>query len=155
MTFSFLRKTRRGFTLPEVLVVVGILSILAVIAIVAIDPVSRFEDARNSRRLSDIQAIAGVLHQYTIDHKGVFPSGLNNQERQIGTASSGCSLITDECSVKEDSCLDLTAAITPYLHGVPNDPSGGTREFTRYSVRIGDNNAIIVRACDLTERQVE
>ncbi len=148
-------KAKRGFTLPEVLVVVGILSILAVIAIIAIDPVSRFEDARNSRRLSDIQAIAGALHQYTIDHKGVLPKGLDAREKQIGIASSGCALVTDNCSVQEEACLDLTAVITPYLHGVPSDPNRGTREFARYSVRIGENNAIVVRACDLTKPQVE
>lgn len=155
MRSSFYRGVQRGFTLPEVLVVVGILSILAVIAIIAIDPVSRFEDARNSRRLSDVQAIAGALHQYTIDHKGVLPKGLDARERQIGTVTSGCTIMTDECSVQEAACLDLTGAITPYLHGVPSDPSNGTQEFTRYSVRIGENNAIVVRACDLTRPQVE
>lgn len=145
---------RGGFTLPEVLVVVGILSILAVIAIIAIDPVHRFEDARNSRRLSDIQAITGAVHQYTIDRKGILPEGLDIKEKHIGTASSGCALATEQCSIAGDGdCIDLTPVLGPYLHGVPSDPSTATDTLTHYSIRLGDNNAVVVKACDLTEKK--
>ena len=41
---------RRGFTLIELLVVIAIISILAVVVFVALDPVTRFQDARDSRR---------------------------------------------------------------------------------------------------------
>lgn len=143
----------RGFTLPEILVTVGILSILAVIAIIAIDPVHRFEDARNSRRLSDIQTVTGALHQYTIDHRGILPEGLDQHERQIGTGKTGCALQTSECTIPGDTdCIDLTTVLDPYLHGVPIDPSNGNEVLTHYSVHLGTNNAIVVRACDLSEK---
>ncbi len=142
----------KAFTLPEVLIVIGILAILAVIVILAVDPVARFENARDSRRLSDVQAITSALHQYVIDHKGVFPAGLDGTERQIGTATSGCALTTPHCSVKGDQdCLDLSAALDPYLHGVPSDPKTGDDDRTHYSVRVGRDNALLVEACDLSE----
>lgn len=145
-------RSSKAFTLPEVLIVIGILAILAVIVIVAVDPVARFENARNARRLSDIQAITSALHQYVIDHRGVFPTGLDTTERQIGTASSGCTLVTSHCSVQGDrDCLDLMGALDPYLHGVPSDPRTGDEALTHYSVRIGRDNALLVEACDLSE----
>lgn len=153
MKKNLFNKSLGGFTLPEVLVVVGILSILAVIAIIAIDPVQRFEEARNSRRLSDIQSITGAVHQYTIDHKGVLPKGLDTTEKQIGTATSGCSLQTNQCAVKGDGdCIDLTEVLDPYLHGVPSDPDTATDTLTHYSIKLGENNAVVVKACDFSEK---
>lgn len=145
-------RSSKAFTLPEVLIVIGILAILAVIVILAVDPVARFENARDSRRLSDVQAITSALHQYVIDHKGVFPAGLDTTERQIGTATADCAVTTPHCSVKgAQDCLDLTSALQPYLHGVPSDPKTGDEAHTRYSVRVGSDNALLVEACDLSE----
>ncbi|QQR78606.1 MAG: type II secretion system protein [Candidatus Moraniibacteriota bacterium] len=145
-------RSPKAFTLPEVLIVIGILAILAVIVILAVDPVARFENARDARRLSDTQAMTSALHQYVIDHKGVFPDGLDATERQIGTARSGCALTTRQCAVQGDQdCLDLTSALTPYLHGIPSDPKNGNDGLTHYSVRVGPDNALLVEACDLSE----
>ncbi|MFA9262620.1 MAG: type II secretion system protein [Undibacterium sp.] len=143
---------KKGFTLPEVLIVIGILAILAVIVIVAVDPVARFENAHNSRRLSDIQAITSALHQYVIDHKGVFPDGLDGTERQIGTGTVGCALTTSQCAVSDDrACIDLTKTLEPYLHGVPIDPKTGDQSHSHYTIHIGRDNAVIVKSCDLSE----
>lgn len=145
-------RSSKAFTLPEVLIVIGILAILAVIVIVAVDPVARFENARDSRRLSDVQSITSALHQYVIDHRGVFPTGLDTTERQIGTATTGCALTTSHCTVKgNQDCLDLTEALQPYLHGVPSDPKLGDEAYTHYSVRVGRDNALLVEACELSE----
>jgi type IV pilus assembly protein PilA len=52
---------RSGFTLVEILLVIGIIAVLAIVVIVALDPAKRFEDVRNARRLSDIQSILMVV----------------------------------------------------------------------------------------------
>lgn len=144
---------RQGFTLPEVLIVVGILAILAFIAIVAIDPAKRFQEARDSRRLTDVQSMVGALQQYTIDHKGELPADLDTREKQIGTGKTECSLRTSNCTVeRDDDCIDLTDVLEPYLHGVPEDPKNGTTAYTHYTLRQGLNNEIIIQACDLTEK---
>lgn len=142
-----------GFTLPEVLVVVGILAILAFIAIVAIDPAKRFREARDSRRVTDVQSMIGAVQQYIIDHKGELPQGLDSYEKQIGTGKTGCILKTNNCVIEHDEdCVDLTGVLNPYLHGVPTDPENGTPEYTHYSLRLGSNNEIIIRSCDLSEK---
>ncbi len=143
---------KKGFTLPEVLIVIGILAILAVIVILAVDPVARFENAHNSRRLSDLQAITSALHQYVIDHRGVFPDGLDSTERQIGTGETGCAVVTNQCAVSDErNCIDLSKTLEPYLHGVPVDPKTGDGSHSRYTVHIGRDNAVIVKSCDLSE----
>lgn len=145
--------SNQGFTLPEILIVVGILALLAVITLVTIDPTHRFEEARNSRRLSDIQSITSAVHQYTIDHKGILFPGIDQRERQIGTVKNGCAIKTNECTVEGDSdCVDLTSVLETYLHGVPIDPGNGTAELSRYSISLGTNDAVVVRACDLSEK---
>ena len=54
-----------GFTLIEILVVVGLIAILAAITIVAINPAKNFESTRNTQRSSDISAILNAVTQYT------------------------------------------------------------------------------------------
>ncbi len=147
------QKITKGFTLPEVLIVVGILAILAFIAIVAIDPVARFRDARDSRRLTDIQSMTGAVHQYIIDHKGELPPGIDAREKHIGTNTTGCTLKTNLCNIElGEDCIDLTTVIGPYMHEVPMDPETGSAALTHYSVRLGNDNEIIIRSCDLTEK---
>src|SRR3954468_2289757 len=62
----------KGFTLIEVLVVIAIIAILAAIVLVAINPAKRFQDARNSQRKANVEAILGAIQQNMIDNKGIF-----------------------------------------------------------------------------------
>src|SRR3990167_1245836 len=107
-------KDIKGFTLIEILLVIGIIAVLATVVIVALDPVTRFADARNSRRLSDIQNILTAVQQYIVDNQGSLPSGLDTTQKQIGTASSGCALTANDCSGSTGSCLDLSTALARY-----------------------------------------
>lgn len=85
-------KNKNGFTLIEILLVIGIIAVLATVVIVALNPAQRFADARNARRLSDIQSILSATQQYIVDNKGVLPPGLDSTEKQIGTDSSNCEM---------------------------------------------------------------
>lgn len=140
------RSRQRGFTLLEILLVIGIIAVLATVVIVSLDPATRFRDARDSRRLSDIQSILSAVHQYIVDNRGTLPSGIDTTEREIATSDSGCSISTDICSATD--CVDLTEPLARYLKTLPVDPEVGTEAHTRYSIQADANNIITVRACD-------
>jgi len=75
-----MRKSVSGFTIVELLIVVVVIAILAAISIVAYTGIQN--RAQDTRRLSDMRAIATALEQYKVDN-GRYPadsySGLGNQ----------------------------------------------------------------------------
>ncbi len=66
-----------GFTLLEILLVIGIIAILAGIVIVAINPSKQLATVRNTERRSDIKQLNSALTQYYIDHT-TYPSSVNS-----------------------------------------------------------------------------
>jgi prepilin-type N-terminal cleavage/methylation domain-containing protein len=147
------RKLLTGFTLIEILLVIGIIAVLATVVIVALDPAKRFADARDSRRLSDIQSILSATQQYIVDNKGVLPAGLDSTARQIGTTTSGCS-ISGNCSVTAASCLNMSTDLAKYLKSLPYDPANGSAGTTHYSIVANSNNIVTVTACDSTDTTI-
>jgi len=62
----------KGFTLIEILVVIGLIAILAAIVLIAINPGRQFAQAHNSQRTSNVEAIINAIGQNLADNKGVF-----------------------------------------------------------------------------------
>lgn len=138
--------SKKGFTLIELLVVIAIIAILAVLVFVALNPVERFQDARDSRRWTDVNSILTAIHEYIVDNDGDLPTGLSTGmgETQLGTCSSGGAAL---CTGAAAACVNLATVLAPYLKSIPLDPSDGTAPTTGYSVTVDSNNIVTIKAC--------
>lgn len=101
----------KGFTLIEILVVIGIIAILAGIVIVAINPARQFRQANDSARRSNVNTILNAIGQYIADNKGKIPAGITTTSQNISND-------------KANICADI---MPTYVPSIPIDPStGGT-----------------------------
>jgi prepilin-type N-terminal cleavage/methylation domain-containing protein len=140
--FKNLNKDQSGFTLIEILVVIGIIAVLAAIVIIAINPARQFKQARDAQRRSDTNAILNAIGQYIADNKGSLPSG-------IGTT--------------EADAVGLCSALMPtYLPSFPVDPDVSTGAITscsgapstNYKVSKDSNNRVTVKATGEIETNI-
>ena len=60
-------KNLKGFTLIEILIVIGLIAILAAITIIALNPTANFKSARDSRRRSEMAQIMTSINQWMVD----------------------------------------------------------------------------------------
>lgn len=142
-----MRYARAGFTLIEILLVIGMIAVLATVVFVALDPAKRFQDARNAKRTIDAQSLLSAIQTSIVDTQGTMPAGITVVEKQIGTGP-GCAIATGGCNVVgATDCVDLTTPLAKYLKTMPQDPSGGTAALTRYSVVVDANGIVTVKAC--------
>lgn len=77
-TQSLLRSNQQGFTLVELLVVIGILGILMAVTIIAINPIQQFQNARNAQRQADVTTILDGIYEYEASNTGTTPPGAAN-----------------------------------------------------------------------------
>jgi prepilin-type N-terminal cleavage/methylation domain-containing protein len=128
--------TNKGFTLLEVLLVVGIVSILAGIVLLAINPNANLADARNAQRRLDVNTINSAVYQYAITNGNV-PASITVTATPVCASGGVCTGLID---------LTVLTASGRYLVALPKDPTTGTVNSTGYNISKDANNRIVVAA---------
>lgn len=150
-------KKSGGFTLIELLIVIAIISIISAVVFVALDPLTRFKDARDSTRWSDITAVLSAIKIDQIDNGGSYLVAITSMGAgsvyMIGTDTSNCNSYTCDTSVSGATyCVNLTGLVTEgYLGSVPISPNGSgswTSGHTGYTLQRDTTGIITVRACE-------
>lgn len=129
---------RTGFTLIEILVVIGLIALLAAVVLIAVNPARQFAQGRNAQRISNVETILNAIGQRIADNKGLFPT------------SPGCAtaMVVDTVytiavgSTAPASSIDLSCLVPTYISAqLPVDPSTGiwtneTDYNTDYTVKL-------------------
>lgn len=112
-------RSSRGFTLIEILVVIGIIAILSGVVIVALNPARQFAQARDTQRWSNVNTILNAVGQRMADNKGLF---------QTNCAAG----VVPATSTKMSSAdYDIAPCIIPtYISTMPFDPSATGAHYT-------------------------
>ncbi len=154
MQLNMPNKNQRGFTLIEILVVIGMIAILAAVVVVALNPARQFAQGRNSQRLSNINAILNAIGQRIADNKGVLEG-----EFAVGTDTFNCPSLTAGTDYLITSAIgtdnvDLSCLTPTYIpSGLPYDPSAGGAGWTSegsyntgYQVSVDSGGRFTVKA---------
>jgi len=67
-----MKKSKAGFTLQEILVVIALVALLITGVLALVDPMTQFKKARDSKRKSDLNKLRTILEDFYNDH-GCYP----------------------------------------------------------------------------------
>ncbi len=143
----------KGFTLVELLIVIGILAILTAAVVIILNPGELLKQARDSQRMSDLDAVKSAISLYLTDAATPSITG-NNANCYVYTGSSsaaacGSRFASGTTTTVATRVTDGTGWIpvnfgsisggSP-LSTLPVDPSQGTTYYYAYK---GDNTNLV------------
>lgn len=109
-----------GFTLIELVIVIGLLSVLFSFAIFVIDPLAQINKANDARRKSDLALIQKALEEYYQDN-GSYPMSQPNNNCSSGLFYK-----------YQTTCAEWGKSWIPYMDKLPIDPDS-SRNYHYYS----------------------
>ena len=110
-----MRRSTRGFTLVEILIVVIILGILAAIVIPQFTNAS--QDARESSLLSQLQTLRSQIELYKLQHMDKLPN--------LVGASPACWVPLTTKTDNTGAASAASDAFGPYMQSAPSNPING------------------------------
>ena len=115
---------KSGFTLIEILIVIGIIAVLASVVLVAVNPTRQFKLARDSQRVSNVNSILNTIGQNMAEHRGIFTCN--------GTTTP--SIPTSSTTITSTGGFNLAPCVVPaYISSLPFDPSNSNAGYTSTS----------------------
>lgn len=139
------KKPQKGFTLIEILIVIGLIAVLATIVLIAINPARQFAQARDSQRTSNVNSVLNAVGQRIADCKGIFGGS-------CGTPAVVCPVlpipsatpttrevrrILNDTTATTATTVGLKDCIVPtYMSALPFDPKITTGVDTHYDLVI-------------------
>lgn len=106
-------KKDAGFTLIEILIVIGIIAVLAAVVLVAVNPSRQFKLARDAQRVSNVNAILNTVGQNIAENHGIFTC-----------AATATTIPATSTIIKSTGGFDLARCVVPaYISTLPYDPS--------------------------------
>jgi prepilin-type N-terminal cleavage/methylation domain-containing protein len=127
--FKALKNSQKGFTLIEILVVVGIIAVLAAIVVIAINPARQFAQARNAQRASDVNAILNAIGQNIADNRGTFTCTGGTTGSILDANTRTIAYAADATAAGATLTHLRPCVVSTYITEVPFDP-GNTTVFT-------------------------
>jgi len=123
---------KKGFTLLELLIVIGILAILSTTMIIVINPAEMLKKARDSQRIADLSTLKTAISYYITD--AAVPS-IGATTQCFSSNVTGCTCLNLTASTSTTQVIDGTGWIPIVFTGVtggspianlPQDPNAST-----------------------------
>ncbi|HAO64696.1 TPA: hypothetical protein DCQ44_01810 [Candidatus Taylorbacteria bacterium] len=112
-----MKDLKKGFTLIEVLVVMGIIALLSTVVLVAINPARQFAQSRDTQRTSNVTALLNAIGQRSVDNRGIFETD----------CVAGIIPTTATAIKSGTGGFDMYPCIVPtYIALMPTDPKIGS-----------------------------
>jgi prepilin-type N-terminal cleavage/methylation domain-containing protein len=145
---------KAGFTLIELLIVIAVIAILTSIVFVALNPLGRFQDARNSTRWTDVNAVLSAIKLNQVDNKGIYITAIDDMVvdtyYEIGSSDNCNVTCANPDLTLQEGCVTLGELVdTGYLPAVPLDPSAdGADGNNYYYIMKSSTGTLEVGACN-------
>lgn len=108
-------KTIKGFTLIELIVVMGVLAILITGLFTVLNPVERNNQANDTKALSDAQQVGNAFQTYAAGNSGLYPA-----------KATACVYPTDLTAPLSTELTKMPTAKTNYTYTCALDSTGTT-----------------------------